>query len=195
MCGGARGLGAGGWLYLGGGQAGGRGAAPPGWLGWLADAGRRPPPPATFRRERASSQCRAPNEERRDEPAGACALCAEAAAEASARSRSRISPAAAASGRWQCPDWESQVYRGREPMYRGRRLVAPLRVGRAELPPQVVSGQDGLVQRRVLLVDASGQRLPEGWRKASGGGGPGDGSEDQRLRLRCVGRHKSSAPR
>ena len=112
---------------------------------------------------------------------------AEASAEAAARSRSRISPAAAASGRWQCPDWESQVYRGGEPMYRGRKLVAPLHVGRAELPPQVLSGQAGLVQRRVLLVDASGQRLPEAWRRGSGGRGPGDGSEDQRLRLRCVG--------
>mmetsp|Transcript_16955 Transcript_16955/g.56208 ORF Transcript_16955/g.56208 Transcript_16955/m.56208 type:complete len:250 (-) Transcript_16955:335-1084(-) len=46
-------------------------------------------------------------------------------------------------------------------MYRGRKLVAPLHVGRAELPPQVLSGQDGLVQRRVLLVDASGQRLDD----------------------------------
>ena len=57
-------------------------------------------------------------------------------------------------------------------MYRGRRLVAPLHVGRAELPPQVLSGQDGLVQRRVLLVDASGQRLPEA---RAGGEGPGGG--------------------
>lgn len=58
-------------------------------------------------------------------------------------------------------------------MYRGRKLVAPLHVGRAELPPQVLSGQDGLVQRRVLLVDASGQRLREGLEERVRGEGSG----------------------
>ena len=40
-----------------------------------------------------------------------------------------------------------------------------------------------------------GSACGRAWRRGSGGRGPGDGSEDQRLRLRCVGRHKSSAPR